>query len=158
MRYNASSLAGAAFLLFSIFSSTCAAWRISDRFRANAELASSPASPPAPQNTLPSRASRHDALFWPSAPPPDPFDVLLLTKEWLAAAADPSQLFKLACTSDATSSWIDHCDVVAASEDLKMQMATLLTICQHQRVSKASVPTECTEWLEGLSGIVACSE
>lgn len=152
-------LAAAALFLLSALPSSCSAWRIADRFRANAELgAHQTATPLAQQNRQPSRTSLHDALPLPSAPSSDPIEVLLLAKEWLAAAADPSKLFKLACTDEAVDSWMDRCDVVAASEPLKIQMATLLTICQHQRVSKASVPTECTDWLEGVSDVVACSE
>lgn len=158
MRARASSL-GVSLLLLTT-PAVCSPWRVAERFKTSEVLASHSAETSAQATTpsSPSTPSPPNLLSSSSDPPSDSAEVLLLTKAWLNAAADPSRLYKLACSEEATSSWTDNCDSLAGSEHRKMQMAALLTICQHQRTSRASVPEECTEWLQARGAIEPCVE
>lgn len=86
------------------------------------------------------------------------FEVLQRMTAWLKQASDPSSLHKLSCSSDALSSWTDDCDALSASEENRIQLSALLTICHHQRNSKASIPIDCLEWLQGNVEVDTCVE
>ena len=134
----------------------CSPWRVAERFKSSGH--SSETAAQATISSSPSSPLHMNSASSPSQPLADSAEVLLLTKAWLNAAADPSQLYKLACSDEATSSWTDDCDSLAGSEHRKMQMAALLTICQHQRTSRTSVPEECSEWLQGRGAVEPCVE
>lgn len=86
------------------------------------------------------------------------FEVLQRMTAWLKQASDPSSAHKLSCSSDALSTWTDDCDALSASEEHRTQLSALLTICHHQRNSKASIPIDCLEWLQGNLEVDTCVE
>lgn len=154
MRVQVSTFA-ASLLLF-VRPSFCSPWRRAGRPFADREAPSYSADNTV--ETAPPPSQRHSSSSPSNPVPGDVSEVLLRTKAWLKDAADPSTFDELACSDEAISSWTDRCDDLAGSEDHKMQLATLLTICQHRRSSKANVPVECVEWLDERGPLDTCVE
>lgn len=77
---------------------------------------------------------------------------------WLQQASDPAHVFKLGCTEDDTSGWVDNCDILASSQQHKLQLSALLTVCQLQSSTQAHIPLECRAWLDGQAEVGRCIE
>lgn len=98
------------------------------------------------------------ALHADSSASPDSHQVLPQMTAWLKQASDHSSLHKFDCSSDALSGWTSDCDALSVSEEHRSQLAALLTVCHHQRNSKAAIPIECLQWLRTAVEVDNCIE
>lgn len=78
---------------------------------------------------------------------------------WLSQAPhNPATQYSTSCTDHAIASWTDRCDALSGNQQRQRELSALLTVCQHQKSSRSSVPTECTMWLSGQGQVDACIE